>query len=74
MTSVDLAALPDVSFAPLDPEKVERDVIASFENSMGITLYPAVPERLLCESLAYRETVVNGLIDLAARQLFLAYI
>ena len=73
MTSVDLAALPDVSFAPLDPEKVERDVIASFENSMGITLYPAVPERLLCESLAYRETVVNGLIDLAARQLFLAY-
>ncbi|WP_165177971.1 baseplate J/gp47 family protein [Desulfovibrio sp. ZJ369] len=73
MTSVDLVALPDISFAPMDTGRVEADVIASFESAMNITLYPSTPERLLCESLAYREIVINGNIDLAVRQNLLAF-
>ena len=73
MNSDKLAALPAVSFAPLDVADVEREVIANFEQITGGTLYPATPERLLCESLAYREAIVNGNIDLAARQNLLAF-
>lgn len=73
MTSVDLANLPDVSFAPQSTAEIEADVITAYERLTGVTLQPADPVRLFLESLAYTLSVQNGLIDLAGKQNLLAY-
>ncbi|WP_304680382.1 baseplate J/gp47 family protein [uncultured Desulfovibrio sp.] len=73
MTSVDLANLPDVSFAPQSTADIEAAVITAYERLTGITLQPADPVRLFLESLAYVIGVQNGLIDLAGKQNLLAY-
>lgn len=73
MTSVDLAVLPDISFAPLSTKEVESAVITAYERLTGVTLQPADPVRLFLESLAYVIGIQNGLIDLAGKQNLLAY-
>lgn len=73
MTSVDLANLPDVSFAPQSTAEIEAAVITAYERLTGVTLQPADPVRLFLESLAYVIGVQNGLIDLAGKQNLLAY-
>lgn len=73
MTSVDLANLPDVSFAPQSTAEIESAVITAYERLTGVTLQPADPVRLFLESLAYVIGVQNGLIDLAGKQNLLAY-
>ncbi|MBQ3059619.1 MAG: baseplate J/gp47 family protein [Desulfovibrio sp.] len=72
-SSVDLAALPSVSFAELDVSLVEASVITAYERLTGLTLQPADPVRLFLESLAYTVGVQNQLIDLAGRQGLLAF-
>lgn len=73
MSTDGLRTLPPISFAPQDTAAIERDVLASYERITAQTLYPGVPERLLCEALAYRESVVNSLIDLAGKMSLLAF-
>lgn len=73
MTSVDLSALPDISFASLDTRQVEAAVITAYERLTGVTLQPADPVRLFLESLAYVVNVQNQLIDLTGKQNLLAY-
>lgn len=73
MTSVDLANLPDVSFAPQSTAEIEAAVITAYERLTGVTLQPADPVRLFLESLAYTLSVQNSLIDLAGKQNLLAY-
>ena len=73
MTSVDLANLPDVSFAPQSTAEIESAVITAYERLTGVTLQPADPVRLFLESLAYTLSVQNSLIDLAGKQNLLAY-
>ena len=73
MTAGKLSALPPISFAPQDTVAIERDVLGSYERITQQTLYPGVPERLMCEALAYREAVVNSTIDLAGKMSLLAF-
>lgn len=71
--TVDLASLPDVSFAPLEARDVEAAVIMAYEKLAGVTLYPGDPVRLFLESLAYVVCVQNQLINMAGKQTLLAY-
>lgn len=73
MSSVNLAALPLISFAPMDSSEIESTVLSAYEKLSGITLQPGDPVRLFLESLAYLINVQNGLIDLAGKQNLLAY-
>ncbi|WP_288956932.1 baseplate J/gp47 family protein [uncultured Desulfovibrio sp.] len=71
--SVNLAVLPDVSFAESDASAVEAAVLTVYEGLTGLTLQPGDPVRLFLESLAYTVSVQNQLIDLAGKQNLLAY-
>ncbi len=73
MSSVNLAALPHVSFAHADAAEVEAAVLTAYEGLTGLTLQPGDPVRLFLESLAYTVSVQNQLIDLAGRQNLLAF-
>ncbi len=73
MSSVNLAALPHVSFAHADAAEVEAAVLTVYEGLTGLTLQPGDPVRLFLESLAYTVSVQNQLIDLAGRQNLLAF-
>lgn len=72
-TSVNLAALPEVSFATLSSSEIESAVLTAYERQAGVTLQPGDPVRLFLESLAYLISVQNQLIDLAGKQNLLAY-
>ena len=71
--SVNLAVLPDVSFAESDASAVEAAVLTVYEGLTGLTLQPGDPVRLFLESRAYTVSVQNQLIDLAGKQNLLAY-
>lgn len=73
VSSVNLAALPQVNFAPQSTADVESAVLTAYERLAGVTLQPGDPVRLFLESLAYTVSVQNSLIDLAGRQGLLAY-
>ena len=73
MTSVNLSALPGISFTPQDAVDVESSVINSYETIAQVTLERGDPVRLFLESLAYLLAVQNSLIDLAGRQNLLAF-
>lgn len=68
-----LPALPDISFAELSPEEVERSIITSYEGLTHKTLFPGDPVRLFLESLAYLIIMQNAAIDAAGKQNLLAY-
>lgn len=73
MTSVNLASLPDINFAPLQTGDIESSIFSVYEKISGITLQPGDPVRLFLESLAYVINVQNSLIDLAGKQNLLAF-
>ena len=72
-TSVNLAALPDISFAPQSAADVEAQIITTYEKLRNVTLQPGDPVRLFLESLAYYISVQNGIINFTGRQNLLAY-
>lgn len=65
--------LPRPDFIDRDPELVEREAIALYESLTQKTLYPAQPERLLLDVLAYRETLTRLAIQDAAEQNLVNY-
>ncbi len=73
MSSVDLSALPSISFTPQSAEETETDIITAYEAIARTTLQPGDPVRLFLETLAYVISVQNGLIDFAGKQNLLAY-
>ena len=73
LTSVDLAKLPDISFAPQSAAEVEANIITTYERLRNVTLQPGDPVRLFLESLAYYISVQNGIINFTGRQNLLAY-
>lgn len=73
MSSPSLSSLPAVSFAPLNAQDVEQEIITTYERIAETSLYPGDPVRLLLESLAYTISIQSGLIDLAAKQNLLAF-
>jgi phage-related baseplate assembly protein len=73
MSSVNLANLPGISFAPQNAAETEAAVITAYEAIAEATLQPGDPVRLFLESLAYLLSVQNGLIDRAGKQNLLAF-
>lgn len=73
MSSVKLETLPEISFASMDAAEVESALITRYQSVTGRTVYPATPERLFLEHLAYYVSVQNNLIELAGRQNLLAF-
>jgi len=57
----------------LDPNAVLNDMVASFQQITGRTLYPAQVERLLIDLYAYRESLVRNAVQWAAMQCLLAF-
>jgi phage-related baseplate assembly protein len=64
-------AAPD--FIDRNPSDIEAQVIATFEASLGKTLLPAQPERLLANALTYREVLTRIGIQVAAEQSLVNY-
>ena len=60
------ATPPPPSFIDRDPAVIVADMVGQFEQETGRTLYPAQPERLLINQIAYRETLVREAIQDAA--------
>jgi phage-related baseplate assembly protein len=65
--------LPEPSFVDRDPAVVERDAVALFEALTQRQTYPAQPERIMLDVLAYRETQVRIAIQEAAKQNLVYY-
>lgn len=53
-------------FVEVDPATLTRELIAEYEARTGRTLYPAQPERIWLDLLAYRETLLRQAIQDAA--------
>ncbi|GAB6035887.1 baseplate J/gp47 family protein [Fundidesulfovibrio butyratiphilus] len=73
MRSASLSNLAEPSFIDRDAEAITAEMIAAFEASTGRTLYPAQPERLEIDMVAYREQLLRVGIQSAALQNLLAY-
>ncbi len=65
--------LPPVSFAPMDPADIEKDILGRYETITGTTLYPGDPVRLFLESVAMDMTILCRLVDMAGKQNLLAF-
>lgn len=72
-SSVDLRALPAVTFAPLSAADIEASILTTYEGLTGVSLQPGDPVRLFLEALAYVVSVQNRLLNLAGQQGLLAY-
>lgn len=72
-SSVDLRALPAVTFAPLSAADIEASILTTYEGLTGVSLQPGDPVRLFLESLAYVVSVQNRLLNLTGQQGLLAY-
>ena len=72
-SSVDLRALPSVSFAPLSAADIEASILTTYEGLAGVSLQPGDPVRLFLEALAYVLSVQNRLLNLTGQQGLLAY-
>ena len=60
-SSVDLRALPAVTFAPLSAADIEASILTTYEGLTGVSLQPGDPVRLFLEALAYVLSVQNRL-------------
>lgn len=56
-----------------DPLAITDEMMRAYEAATGKTLYPAQIERLFIDLIAYRETLVRGLINDVARQNLVAF-
>lgn len=65
--------LPRPDFIDRDPQQVETEAIALYEETTDKKLYPAQPERLLLDVLSFRETLVRLAIQDAAEQNLVNY-
>lgn len=73
MRSASLSNLAEPSFIDRDAEAITQAMITAFEAATGRTLYPAQPERLEIDMVAYREQLLRVGIQSAAQQNLLAY-
>ena len=56
-----------------DPLAITDELVRAYEAATGKTVYPAQIERLFIDLIAYRETLVRGLINDVARQNLVAF-
>jgi phage-related baseplate assembly protein len=67
------SSLPDPSFIDRDAPTVTQDMVSMYEAMTGKTLYPAQPERLVIDVIAYREMLLRIAIQEAAKLNLVAY-
>ena len=73
MCSLDLNKLAEPSFIERDASAVTAEMVTQYEAMSGKTLYPAQPERVEIDMVAYREMLLRIGIQAAAKQNLLAY-
>lgn len=73
MCSLDLNKLAEPSFIERDASAVTAEMVSQAETMLGRTLYPAQPERVEIDMVAYREMLLRIGIQAAAKQNLLAY-
>jgi phage-related baseplate assembly protein len=67
------APITPPSFIDRDPERVERDMVALFEQITGRPLHPAQPERLFISVMAYLESQLRMQIQHVGEQSLVAF-
>lgn len=65
--------MPEVQFINTDPQYYEKQLVAEYESVTGRTLYPADPERLQINVIAYGLALMAIGINEAAKQNLLSY-
>lgn len=60
-------------FMTYDPDEVTQQLVELYEQIVGKALYPAQPERLFVDVIAYRECLIRQAIQEAAEQNLVAY-
>jgi phage-related baseplate assembly protein len=65
--------LPEPQFVSRNPQQIEAEAIALFEQLTDKKLYPAQPERLLLDVLTYRETLTRIAIQETGKQNLVNY-
>lgn len=68
-----LENLPNINFAEKDVAVIEAEIIAHFEKSIGRTLFPGDPLRLLLLTFVHYLTQQRNIIDFAGKQNLLKY-
>lgn len=73
MRSASLSNLAEPSFIDRDADAITQAMVAAFEAATGRTLFPAQPERVEVDMVAYREMLLRVGIQEAALLNLLAY-
>ncbi len=63
-----MPSLPEPSFIDRDPAQITADLISIYEQMTGKVLYPAQPERVFIDLIAYRENLLRIQIQLSCLQ------
>lgn len=65
--------MSEIQFITNDPEAILSETIATYQQATGETLNPADPERIMIDTMAYRESVLRARIEYLMRQNFVQY-
>lgn len=68
-----VTVLSEPDFISRDPAQVVNDIVVSYQDSSGKTLYPAQPERVMIDVIAYRESLLRIAFQEAAKQNLIQY-
>lgn len=68
-----MSQLPEISFATLSSEDIEQELFRLYAEITGRTLAPGNPERLFIEVVAYREMLLQTIIDRAGKMNLLRF-
>lgn len=71
--SVDLTKLPRPVFVANDAQARVAELVARYEAATGKMVYPAQPERLLIDNVAYADANLRAAVQYAGEQNLLAY-
>lgn len=65
--------MSEIQFITNDPEAILSETIATYQQATGETLNPADPERIMIDTMAYRESVLRARVEYLMRQNFVQY-
>lgn len=65
--------MSEIRFIPNDPEAILSETIATYQQITGETLNPADPERIMIDTMAYRESILRARMEFLMRQNFVQY-
>jgi phage-related baseplate assembly protein len=68
-----MSKLPVPEFISVNPDRIEREMVARYEEATGKTTTPSQLERLLIKVFAYQQTLTQIAANEAAKQNLIAY-